>query len=340
MRLTTAIMAGCAAASLAATLGGSAAAQSNSPLILTRDGGVAHIFPTFKLAKELGMVREKGAPPPAGPLLYHGGPIMQPFLHLYVVYWAPPTLQDGTATSISTGYRSVETAMVRGYPGHAIAAIGTQYYQNNPRLFVTGTGELTAALQDSHPYPTSACNASIGPNCFTDAQLKSEVQRFMNANGYTGGLDTMFLFFTAPGEGSCFDNTVNYCSTETANVSPYYCAYHSYISGATPVIYSNEPYGNPDLCLGSGTQPNEATGGPGADPASTAASHEMSEAMTDPEINAWYASDGEENGDLCAYNYGNNTWGGGTANQYWLGWKFELQMEYSDHHARCEAVGP
>src|SRR3569623_559150 len=140
----------------------------------------------------------------------------------------------------------------------------------------------------------------------------------------------MFLFFTSSGEGSCFDTSTNYCSTETSNVSPYYCAYHSY-SGST--IYSNEPYGNPTYSLGSGTQPNLASGGPQSDPAATAASHEMSEAITDPQLKAWYASDGSENGDLCAYDYSFNGYAHNTANQYWNGHIFELQPEYNNHHS-------
>jgi hypothetical protein len=331
------VMAALAASSFVVPSVPAAAAQMGSPLILNSEGRIAHIFPTYNLAKQLGMLATPGAPPV--PLTYHGGPIMQPFLHLYVVFWKPATLQDGSAAVMSSGYESVQGNMVKGYPGHAIAAIGTQYYQNSPRLFVTGTGQLEKSIVDSQPYPTSGCASAIGPNCITDAQLRTEVQRFMTSKGYTGGLDKLFMFFTASGEGSCFDTGTDFCSTETANVDPYYCAYHSYISAATPIVFSNEPYGNPNFCLGTGTQPNSALGGPEADPASTAASHEMSESMTDPELSAWYDSSGNENGDKCAYNYGSNSWGG-VANQYWLGWKFELQMEWSNHHQRCEAVGP
>jgi hypothetical protein len=32
--------------------------------------------------------------------------------------------------------------------------------------------------------------------------------------------------------------------------------------------------------------------------------HELSEAVTDPDISAWYTKNGQENGDLCNYNYG------------------------------------
>jgi hypothetical protein len=75
--------------------------------------------------------------------------------------------------------------------------------------------------------------------------------------------------------------------------------------------------------------------------------------MTDPELDAWYSADGSEIGDLCAWNYGTNTWDGGSANESWpvslnslfiIGhppvYNFELQMEYSNHSASCVQVGP
>jgi hypothetical protein len=277
-------------------------------------------------------------------LLYHGGPVMQPALRLFIVYWQPATLQSGAATSMSQGYKDVERNMVYGYPGHALAAIAGQYYQQvgNVRSYYTGVAVPgDAPYTDTQPYPVSQCAASIGPNCFTQAQLQTEVQRVINLKGWKAGLNAMFLFFTSSGEGSCFDTTVNYCSTETANVNPYYCAYHSYF-GSSPnyIVYSNEPFGNPNYCLGGGTQPNINSGGPQADPAATGASHEMSEAFTDPLLNAWYASDGSENGDLCAYNYGVNDWNNNTANQNWGGHVFELQTEYNNHRAGCSQTGP
>jgi hypothetical protein len=342
MNLRTSILGTCAAIGLMAATGGAAMAQADSPLIFSRPGHIAHFFPTHQLAKDLGLIRPKHEVTPTPALTYHGGPVMQPALHLYIIYWNPGHLQSGASSIIPTGYKTVTTGLVHGYLGHDISAINTQYYQGtSPKLWITGTGGSVAPYNDTQAYPVSGCNASIGPNCFTDAQLETEVQRVMGVNGWVGGLDKMFIVFTSPGEGSCFTNATNQCSTETANVNPAFCAYHSYIPNATPIVYSNEPNGNPNSCLGSGTQPNLTLGGAGADPASTAASHEISEAITDPELNAWWDSaTGQENGDLCAYNYISNTWDGGLANQYWAGRYFELQSEYNNHTSSCVLSGP
>jgi hypothetical protein len=41
----------------------------------------------------------------------------------------------------------------------------------------------------------------------------------------------------------------------------------------------------------------------GADTITDDIMHELSETVTDPDINAWYAQQGAENGDLCNYVY-------------------------------------
>jgi hypothetical protein len=71
-----------------------------------------------------------------------------------------------------------------------------------------------------------------------------------------------------------------------------------------------------------------------------AASHELTEAVTDPELNAWYTSQGNEIGDLCAYNYGTNSWDSAKANQMWNGRFYELQMEFDKHvHLAARGLG-
>ena len=123
----------------------------------------------------------------------------------------------------------------------------------------------------------------------------------------------------------------------------YYCGYHSFIaqnSQNLPIIYAVLPYGVPSVCSTTLNSPNSDVA---ADTVASVASHEITEAITDPfpgSTPAWITSAGLEIGDLCAYQYGNNDWKAGTANQMWNGNFYEIQMEYSNHASACVQLGP
>jgi hypothetical protein len=303
------------------------ASAQQSPLTISNGVKSAHIFPTVGLKSTLSNT--------AGPLLYHGGPVMQT-VNTYLIFWAPATLQNGNPTSIPAAYQTVEKNMLTDYPGHGIDNNNTQYYQGtSPKKYIQNVGKLAATFVDTNPYPASGCSDAATPgNCITDAQLETEIARVMGVKGWTGGLTKMFLVFTSSGEGSCFDNTNSSCAYVQ------YCAYHSFFTNGAgqTVVYSNEPFGNTSVCQKAGTpSPNS---NPTADAAATAASHELTEATTDPLLNAWFDSAGNEIGDICAYIYGTNTWDAGLANEMWNGHFYELQTEYDNHLGGCVQVGP
>jgi hypothetical protein len=249
--------------------------------------------------------------------------------------------------------------MLALYPGHGIDNNNTQYYQTTGTLFIHFTnwilnsGGFVASFVDTTPYPASGCTDTATPGaCLTDAQIRAEVQKVITLEGWPTGINNMFLLFTSSGEGSCTDSFSISCAYSAPNPLNAYCAYHSYFfSGSSPVIYGNEPYANPNICQVPGTpSPN---GDAAADAAATVASHELTEAITDPELSAWYDSSGYEIGDKCAWNYGANTWDSGNANQsWWESWTnfilfrspqigyFELQEEYDNHASACVQVGP
>ena len=308
-----------------------AAQEASSPLTLrASDGHGIHIFPTVNLAPAL--------PPDSGPLVYNGGPVMQASVSTYAIFWIPASgkLQNGGATSMTAHYQTVNKNMLGDYPGHGLDNNNTQYYQISSKTtqYIQNKGGLAASYVDTDSYPSSGCSDSATPgNCITDAQLETELQKVMTLKGWTGGLNKVFEVFTSSGEGSCFDSSSSSCAYVQ------YCAYHSYyLNGSTPVVYSNEPFGDPSVCQNPG-QPSPNSD-PDADTAATAAAHELTEATTDPELDAWYTAQGNEIGDLCAYNYGTNTWDSAKANQMWNGRFYELQMMFSNHHPGCVQVGP
>jgi hypothetical protein len=275
-------------------------------------------------------------------LTYHGGPVMTS-VTTYAIFWAPAKLQNGHATSLPASYRNIQTSFLTAYPGHGIANNNTQYYMTTGSglskltKFIRNAGSFGGSYVDTDPYPSSACFDSLTPgNCLSDAQIQAEVQKVMGKMGWAGGLNHMFFVYTSSGEGSCAGFGCAYTD---------YCAYHGYfMNGSTPVVYGNEPYAA-SFCQ-AGTSPNGDAAG---DAAASITSHELTEAITDPQLNAWYSSDGEEIGDICAWNYGTNTWASGQANEYWpLSFTplsstskfFELQQEYDNHTASCVQVGP
>jgi hypothetical protein len=303
-----------------------------------------HILPRPETGKFLAAI---GAT--SGPMTYHGGPVMTK-ANTYAIFWAPSTLQTGAGTSLPSHYRSVQTSFLSLYPGHGIDNNNTQYYMTSRvgffwfTSYIQNSGGFVASYVDTSPYPASGCTDFYTPgNCLTDAQIQAEIQKVITLKGWPGGVNNMFLLYTSSGEGSCAGGSCAYTD---------YCAYHSYfLSGTTPIIYGNEPYADTNYCQVPGTpSPNSD---PAADAAATITSHELTEAITDPELNAWYAGDlGHEIGDLCAWNYGTNTWDSGKANQSWfesfsniifgggpIGY-FELQEEYDNHAGGCVQLGP
>jgi len=299
------------------------------------NGHNIHVFPTANLKASL-------AQADTGPLVYNGGPVMQNGVTPYAIFWVPAKLQNGATSAISAHYQTVEKNMLGDYMGHGIDNNNTQYTQQvnftGAKTYIQNKGSATISYVDTNPFPASGCTDKATPgNCITDAQLRAEIARVMALKVWTGGLNKMFFVFTSSGEGSCFDSTNTQCAYT------YYCAYHSYFlggtTGTTPIIYANQPYGNASVCQAPGTpSPNSDVS---ADTAATSASHELTEAITDPELNAWYTSMGNEIGDLCAYDYGAlYSWDGGKANQMWNGRFYMLQTEFDNNQLACVQIGP
>jgi hypothetical protein len=300
-----------------------AAAQEPTP----RNGDYnIHIFPTVnRLAPVL----------PPSSLLYHGGLVMQSGVTAYAIFWVPTHLQTGGATSMTSHYQSVQKSMLTDYPGHGIDNNNTQYYEvvSTVKKFIQNKGTFGGSFIDTAAYPASGCVDPATPGaCLTDAQLQDEITKVMGLKGWTGGLAKMFLLFTSSGEGSCFDGTGTSACAYTD-----YCAYHGFF-GSTPVVYANEPFGDPFFCAVSGTpSPNSDLA---ADTAADSASHELTEAITDPELDAWFDASGNEIGDKCAFIFGTNTWDSAKANEMWNGHFYELQEEYDNHKGACVQIGP
>jgi hypothetical protein len=293
--------------------------------------------------------RQPGAPahvhylPVSGPghvqsnLVYHGGPVVQQMSNTYAIFWEPPKLQNGDPAYIAPGYNAGLKQYFNDIGGTGLYNINTQYYQvvNGNKQFIKNVSALAGSWVDTGAYPASGCTDPATPgNCLTDAQIQAEVSHAIQHNGWSASPTNSFYVFTARGEGSCFGSSGS-CAFTT------YCGYHGHF-GAT--IYANMPYGasfnaipRPRLyCTRTNVFPNQRD----LDMETSILSHEHIEIVTDPMLNAWYDSSGQEIADLCSYNFGTRDEDGGLANQLWNGHFYLLQQEWDNVVSGCAQDGP
>ncbi len=91
---------------------------------------------------------------------------------------------------------------------------------------------------------------------------------------------------------------------ETSGFCTRYCGWHTHgtINGSD-IKYSF--VGNPDRCPSAcEAQTTSPNGDSGADGMASVMAHETEEAISDPDLNAWYDSSGNENADKCAWKWG------------------------------------
>ena len=233
-----------------------------------------------------------------GNLDYNGGPVLhtvKPFL----IFWDPSSGISAKSRSVLGQYL---TDVATAGPDTNVYGVARQY--TDASGFAAGSQTFNAATQaipDTHAYPAKAAPCTTA-NCVTDAQIQTELKSLIAARSLpTGtGANAPIYFVVTP-------VTENVCGTGLGCANANFCAYHSFFTtGGHTVIYSSIPF-LPVGTSGKGCQTDnpantvfQSPNGDRADNAADDMSHESSEAITDPLLNAWFnANTGLENGDQC-----------------------------------------
>jgi len=211
-------------------------------------------------------------------MTYRGGPLINTPV-IYIIWYGK---WDGSVSSSDT---PAGQQIVRD---RANSIGGTPYYQLNTSLSVAN-------------YPISG-NVLFGgetTDSGTSTSLSDGNIQTIVANSITSGR----LPYNA--NGVYFVITSSNV-TASSGFCTQYCGWHTYgtVSGFGKVRYSF--VGNANRCLNAcaaqgSVSPN---GNPGIDGAISVLSHELEEANTDPDINAWLDAQGYENADKCAWTFG------------------------------------
>jgi len=283
----------CAAAAAAET-------AAEGPQAVPHVNHAPHVMPTRQRAAQAPRFLRR---PPGGgnQIQYHGGPILGEggTINIYLIFYGNWAGDSGT---------TILSNLIRGLSGSPYFNINTTYNDSSGAR-VANSLQLAATTFD---------NYSLG-TAFDDNGV---VQVVSNAIG-NGSLpfDTQGLYFvlTSPD----VQETSGFCTA--------FCGFHNSatIFGGD-IKYSfvgNPSIQCPDGCMAQqNASPNN---NPGADAMASIMSHELSEAVTDPDLNAWFqTATGEENGDLCNFNFGAvfNVGNGSVANQQLGGSDFLIQQ--------------
>jgi hypothetical protein len=205
-------------------------------------------------------------------IFYHGGPLIIGGTHVYYIWYGNWT--GNTATTILDD-------LAGGIGGSPYFNINTTYYDGTP-THVSNLVTLSGSTSDSYSQGTA----------LSDAGVQAVVSSAITSGRLPTDPKGVYFVLTSA--------DVN----ETSGFCTQYCGWHTHgtIAGSD-IKYSF--VGNPDRCPSAcEAQTTSPNGNAGADGMASIIAHELEEATTDPDLNAWYDRRGQENADKCAWTFG------------------------------------
>src|SRR5215472_5960021 len=213
---------------------------------------------------------------------YNGGPVLQGNpVPIYLIFYG-----NWNSTGSNT---AATTSLIE----HYVNSLGNTPYEKINSTYgdttgnVSGNVTLGGAIFDT---------GSQGPR-LTNRRLSAIVTRSFS-NGLPTDPNGVYLVLTSSNVSER-----GFCSS--------FCGFHTRqtLNGAD-IKWGF--IGNPDRCPSAceiqSTGPNSpATGVGGADGLINVLTHEQEEAISDPDLNAWFDSSGQENADKCNFNFGATT---------------------------------
>ncbi len=206
-------------------------------------------------------------------IFYHGGPLVLGTTDAYYIWYG-----DWSGNSAP----SILTDLANGLGGTPYFDINTTYSD--------GSG---AHVSNAVAYGGSTTDSYSRGTRLGDSDIEGIVADALASHALPADPNGVYFVLTS----ADVQETSGFCSS--------YCGWHTYatLSGTT-VKYAF--VGDPDQCPSGCEAQSTASpnGNPGADGMASVISHELEEAVTDPQLDAWYDRRGEENADKCAWTFG------------------------------------
>ncbi len=270
-------------------------------------------------------------------LVNFDGRVMQNEVRVFFIYWTPPGVVLDTTIANGTGnFTTVLGRFPSDVSGSGYLNILTQYpgiCSGAPCVLRNGAASVTlgGSFVDVTAYPGGRGTRA---NPLSDADIQNAVTRATTTNGWTADLNAIFFVITGVfTTGAPVEECAG--SACTFNV---FCGYHDHFnSGGVDIRYSYLSDASFNGGCSEGLSGSSANGQLSTDREVVLMSHELFEAVTDPEVNTWLDSAGNELGDKCNANTTASNAVAVTLN----GSPYNVQTQFSNATASCVSTfGP
>jgi hypothetical protein len=241
---------------------------------------------------------------------YHGGPVMRASqVHVYFIWYGNWTNGPHASDSQTTvGLLDILFGPTRGIGNSGYFKINTTYADSVGHP----SGNIALAASASNRYSQG--------KALTDASVRTIVNGALASHALPTDANGIYFVLTS----SDVSESSGFCSK--------YCGWHTHTTIAgTDIKYAF--VGNSDRCPNAcemqAVSPNRDSG---ADGMASVMAHEAQESVTDPDLNAWYDSAGNENADKCAWKFGpvSGMMGQGAYNQTFGTYNWLIQMNWEN----------
>jgi hypothetical protein len=225
---------------------------------------------------EIGLAPPTGGTTATSPISFHGGPVIAT-PSIYLIWYGNWNQANGSDTP--SGQQ-----IVRDF---ALGVGGSPYFDINQSYSIPGTSVSGGAVVGGE-----TSDAYSRGKRLRDADVQRVVTSAISSGRLRYDKNGVYFVLTS----SDVAETSGFCNR--------YCGWHT---AATPSVghirYSF--VGNANRCLSAcSAQTVGPNGNAGVDAMVSVVAHELEEATSDPDLNAWYDSAGAENADKCAWTFG------------------------------------
>lgn len=212
------------------------------------------------------------------PISWHGGPVIATPT-IYLIWYGNWNQANG---SDNPGGQQI----VRDW-AHSIG--GSAHFQLNSTYSISGT-----TITGNVAFGSEANDSGSQGTNLSDAKVKTIVTTAISSGALPYNANGIYFVLSSSNVKETSGFCTQYCGWHTTGLATAGKIRYSFVGNANRCLTS---------CAAQSTSPNS---NPGVDGMISVITHELEEATSDPDLNAWYDASGAENADKCAWTFGHS----------------------------------